>query len=398
VVASQGSARPGTLAVVALASKWLDLVVGLDLHLEITPVGPIPFPHPFVGLVGDPAARLLDEAIAAVTGAPPQPGMVTIAGFRATVTGDTAMMPVPHIVIPPGLAWAPVPRLPSPPIGLRGKVSLPDPPLPPPSRATMLLGSQTVKMMGANAVRTGELAMSCSDPVALPTSQVLSVGMPMPVMIGGPPGIDWQQAVGSAGVRAQRVAFTSTPSKAIPEVFARARSIAPAVERVVTGHPVAVTTGSVLTHAIDFALPGAIPLRFQRHYDSNWCDRDSPVGFGWSHSLDIALWTEDHAVVLRTDDGREIEFTTRRGDALWHEVDRMTLRSRGEQRWEIERADGVLLELGPVAGDPVRGRARLLALRTLDGHAVELAYDGAARLGSVGTIRAGACGGSRRRA
>ena len=31
------------------ASKWLDLVIGLDLHFEIVPPSPspIPFPHPF---------------------------------------------------------------------------------------------------------------------------------------------------------------------------------------------------------------------------------------------------------------------------------------------------------------------------------------------------------------
>ena len=370
----------------ALASKWLDLVVGLDLHLEITPVGPLPFPHPFIGLVGDPAAPLLEEIAAAIGDAPPQPGMVTIGGFRATVTGDTASMPVPHIVIPPGLAWAPVPRLPSPPIGLRGKVSLPDPPLPPPSRASLLLGSQTVKMMGANTVRTGELALSCSEPVALPTSQVLSMGMPMPVLVGGPPGIDWQQAVASAGTRAQRTTFTKSivADKIVPEAFARARSILPAAERVVTGHPVAVTTGSVLAHAIDFALPGPIPLRFERHYDSNWCDRESPVGRGWSHSLDVALWIEEHAIVLRTGDGRELEFSQRRGGAAWHEIDKLELRSVGERRWEIWRPDGVVLELGPVPGDARdRGLARLQRMRTLDGHAVQLHYDASARLSTV---------------
>ena len=35
-----------------IASRWLDLVIGLDLHLEIVPgsPSPVPFPHPFVGL------------------------------------------------------------------------------------------------------------------------------------------------------------------------------------------------------------------------------------------------------------------------------------------------------------------------------------------------------------
>ncbi len=41
-----------------IASTWLDLVVGLDIHFEMVPTpGPVPapLPHPFVGMVFDPA-------------------------------------------------------------------------------------------------------------------------------------------------------------------------------------------------------------------------------------------------------------------------------------------------------------------------------------------------------
>src|SRR6185369_6176087 len=39
-----------------------------------------------------------------------------------------------------------------------------------------------------------------------------------------------------------------------------------------------------------------------------WSDRDGPLGWGWSHSCDQAVWTEDDKVVYRAEDGREIEF------------------------------------------------------------------------------------------
>ena len=46
-----------------LASTWLDLVVGIDLHLELVPgaPSPVPFPHPFVGTVDDGVGAVLAE-------------------------------------------------------------------------------------------------------------------------------------------------------------------------------------------------------------------------------------------------------------------------------------------------------------------------------------------------
>jgi hypothetical protein len=48
-----------------LASTWFDLVIGADVHIEMvpTPGGPVPtpFPHPFLGLVGDPTGAAIDQ-------------------------------------------------------------------------------------------------------------------------------------------------------------------------------------------------------------------------------------------------------------------------------------------------------------------------------------------------
>ena len=49
------------------AATWLDLVVGLDLHLEVVPgsPSPVPFPHPFTGVIWDPAGAIADEIVSA---------------------------------------------------------------------------------------------------------------------------------------------------------------------------------------------------------------------------------------------------------------------------------------------------------------------------------------------
>ncbi|MEM6290962.1 MAG: DUF6531 domain-containing protein [Myxococcota bacterium] len=391
----------------SIASKWLDIVVGLDLHMEMVPTPapvPVPFPHPFTGLIFDPMGLIMDELVAAVTAwatdTPPDPGKVWIAGMPATVTGDEVSMPVPHIFIPPGISWAPVPRAPKPTVGLKGKLPMPDPPLPPPSDALLLMGSMTVKMMGANAVRMGEMALSCSDPVRMPTSTVVSTGLPKMVIVGGPPGIDWQQVVMMAGMRALRSKWAAgklhgAVDKVIPEKFKRARNIAHKSACFLTGHPVNVATGSVLTDGVDFELPGPLPVRFERNYNSNWFDRESPLGYGWAHSLDQKIWLEPQCVAYQTADGREVEFNTRalqggvmrKGDVLEDPVNRLTLRAHGNFAFTLEDAAGVVTEFAPIAGeDPIntdRGLARIVRQRTPAGQVVEYRYDERARLAEV---------------
>lgn len=391
----------------SIASKWLDIVIGVDLHMEMVPTPapvPTPFPHPFMGLIFDPMGLIMDELIAQVTAwatdTPVDPGKVWIAGLPATVTGDEVSMPVPHIFIPPGISWAPVPRVPKPTVGLKGKLPMPDPPIPPPSDALLLMGSMTVSMMGANPVRMGEVALTCSDPVRMPTGSVVSTGLPQMVMVGGPPGINWQQIMMMAGMRALRSKWAAGKlhgaiDKVIPEKFKRARNIAHKSACFLTGHPVNVATGSVITDGVDFELPGPLSVRFERNYNSNWYDRASPLGYGWTHSLDQKVWLEPHAVVYQTPDGREVEFNTRaltdgvmrKGDALWHPIERLTLRSHGNFAFTLEDASGVVTEFGPIPGEAAhetdRGLARIMRRRSPDGFVVEYRYDERARLGEV---------------
>ncbi len=381
-----------------MASAWLDLVVGLDFHLELTPpvMAPVPFPHPFIGIVWDLKGYIVGEivgaAISVAMGAPISPtGPVLIHGMMGTVTGDEAEGW--HFLMPPGVSWAPVPR---PPIPLpSNKDATPDPPLPPPGEAMLVFGSKTVDIRGSRAVRMGELAFSCSDPVPLPLAVVIPT-LPRTVDVGGPPAPDWFALLMSVGIKMVRTKWASKVLHGlIGNKPGRFRDFLHKAACFVTGHPVNVANGVMFTTWSDFELPGPIPLEFSRCYRSGFCDRDSPLGYGWSHSLDEQLWIEPHCVVHLTDDGRELEFDTfeladhamRRGDVVYDPISRLTLRSLGQLRWELETHDGLVKEFGPIPGESPqnrdRGLARLVRIRDRQGHEIRCRYDERARLVEV---------------
>jgi YD repeat-containing protein len=371
---------------VPIASAWLDVVVGIDFHVEVVPTPvptPTPFPHPHCSVIWDPVGYVVGEvmgaAMAFATGGPIAPaGPVLIGGRMSTVTGDAASMPVKHIIIPPGTTFA---------LGIT------------PSDAELLVGSKTVIVRGGSAVRAGDPGLTCSEPVRLPTGLVTATG-PGNVLVGGPPAIDFGAAVGMIGGKALRNKWTAgklhaIADKVIPESMPRLRRLAHKSACFFTGHPVNVATGGVSTSAVDFELPGPIPLKLERDYDTNWLDRDGPLGHGWSHSLDGRLWLEPGKVVVLTEDGRELEIPTRhfhqgvmrQGDTAWHPVERATLKSLGQLRWEIASPDGLTRCYAPIPGeaaaDKDRGMARIVALRDRAGHEVRFSYDERARLSQI---------------
>jgi RHS repeat-associated protein len=374
-----------------LASTWLDLVIGADVHIEMvpTPGGPVPtpFPHPFVGLVGDPGGAVVDQFQSSLMSlamggslAPPN-GKVLINGLTATTTSMVAKNApaLLHVPLPPGSAFQRAP----------------------PGDAKLPLGSLTVTFGGANAVRGGDQAASCSDPARLLTSSVAALPKGPPVEIGGPPGIRPASAAGEkvsgAPVRTVWGAASALFRYAGRLNPTRLRNLIPNAKCFFTGHPVDVATGRVMTWTIDFTLPGAIPLVFGRDYASSWASRSGPLGPGWSHTVDRAVWEEPGKVVARVADGREIVFDTldeaagvlQVGAEIEDPVSKFTIKRLGTCRWRLTSPDGLMDELGQVPGDaaddPERwkiarvlrttGRARDAELRYL--------YDQSARLVAV---------------
>lgn len=376
-----------------LQSSFFDPVLGVDIHIVLvpTPAGPVPtpVPMPFVGMVFDPVGLAVGAAIGMAAGG--GPGLVLVNSMPVTNAGTnvTNMLTMPHLPVP-GVAFAK---------GLPG------------NDAELFFGSLNVNLAGSLGVRLGEIALSCSDPVRLPTSVVLAIpkGMPvlnMPTPVPDLAGIAQRlvmlgamrllRAVARGGARLFR-ALRATQRRS--NGWARvSRALRGAVDRIapqrfrdrlkravcfVTGHPVDVATGRVFTDNIDFELPGPLPLVFERVYSSSLSWRNGPLGYGWSHSLDQQVWLEPGKVVLLAEDGREIEFHTdgfserviRAGQSVYDATNRLTLRALGNLRWEVEAADGVVREFAPVPGGDSQ-RARLQRIRSRDGHhSIQLTYD-----------------------
>jgi len=125
------------------AAKQGDQVTATDTHLiqPPGPTSPIPVPHPFTGLI--------DGGLS---------GDVKIMGRPAATVDSTATNTPPHI--PQGGTFV----------------------VPPSNRATITLGSATVKINGKMAARNGDTATTCNDPADLPIGTVVAAAT---VMIGG---------------------------------------------------------------------------------------------------------------------------------------------------------------------------------------------------------------------
>lgn len=123
------------------AAKQGDQVVALDTHIVMVPSGggpvPTPLPHPFTGIIN---GGLSSD--------------VKIMGMPAATVDSTADNTPPHIPTPPGTAFQ----------------------KPPSNKATIQVGSPTVKINGKMAARNGDTAMTCNDPSDLPAGTVVAVG------------------------------------------------------------------------------------------------------------------------------------------------------------------------------------------------------------------------------
>jgi len=377
-----------------LASKHTDGVIGVDVHWEMVPAGPAvvpaPLPNPFVGMIMDPLGFAigagLSWGIGALCGSPPT-GAVIVNYLPATNTGTEAIG-FGHMLIPPGTSWAPMPSV-MPLIMPRETSTVPDNPAMPDDDGIVVTGSQSVHAMGSNFARFGDLVMSCSEPVRLPSSTILATPKGLPVLVGGPPTLDAMAALG-AFIRTQWMSHQLNNLLSRIVGPGRLRNLLSRAICFLTGHPVDVATGRVFTDHVDVELPGPLPLKIERVYNSGFADRAGALGHGWHHSLEQKVWRERGKVVHLTEDGREVEIDTfdfpnhriEPGEEVYYPIDRLTLKCLDGGRWEIWSADGLCRDFAPVpGGDPQV--ARLVCIRTRDDHRIDLHYDAEARLSWV---------------
>ena len=128
------------------AAKQGDKVVAVDTHIVLVPSGtgtvPTPLPHSFSGIINGNLSST-----------------VNIMGMPAATVDSTADNTPPHIPTPPGVSFQKTPS----------------------NKATIKIGSLTVKIGGKAAARNGDTAETCNDPADLPVGTVIAVGT---VMIG----------------------------------------------------------------------------------------------------------------------------------------------------------------------------------------------------------------------
>lgn len=123
------------------AAKQGDQIVATDTHIVMVPGPgspvPTPLPHPFTGIINN---ALSSDA--------------NIMGVPAATVDSTADNTPPHIPTPPGTAFQ----------------------SPPANKATIKMGSQTVKINHKQAARNGDIAETCNDPADLPAGTVVAAG------------------------------------------------------------------------------------------------------------------------------------------------------------------------------------------------------------------------------
>jgi len=121
------------------AAKQGDKIVGVDIHVVMipSPTGqtPTPLPHPFIGTIDNGLSK-----------------DVKIMGMPAATVDSTATNNPSHI--PQGGQFQ----------------------KPPSNKATIKIGSPTVKINGKMAARMGDMAMTCNDPSDLPVGKVIATG------------------------------------------------------------------------------------------------------------------------------------------------------------------------------------------------------------------------------
>jgi uncharacterized Zn-binding protein involved in type VI secretion len=126
------------------AAKQNDQIMATDTHIVLIPVGtgtvPTPLPHPFTGMIDGGLSQ-----------------DVKIMGMPAATVDSTATNTPSHI--PQGGPFQ----------------------TPPSNKATIKMGSSTVKINGKAAARSGDTAETCNDPSDLPIGTVVAAGT---VLIG----------------------------------------------------------------------------------------------------------------------------------------------------------------------------------------------------------------------
>ncbi|PSM32208.1 DUF6531 domain-containing protein [Haliangium sp. UPWRP_2] len=263
------------------AAKHFDPIIGIDIHLIITPAGvTVPIPHPYLGFVLDPMDWV------PIIGA-----SVKVHGLPRGQAGTAGKAIPPHIPIG----------------GVFAK--------PPTNESEIFMGSSTVLVDGEPFSRLGLPVLSCQDiglkapprpkkqsktvSLLLPTSVVLSIPGPQPVVVGGPPTISLMALGMRLGMAALGRIFKSKLFRRLMDRFQKFRQKLFKNMKggflkcvILRAEPVDITTGEVVVEQEDFSLPWPIPFSWTRRYRSG-SQHAGAVGYGWETLADSRLLLDE---------------------------------------------------------------------------------------------------------
>lgn len=150
--------------------------------------------------------------------------------------------------------------------------------------------------------------------------------------------------------------------------------------RTMTGHPVDVATGELITQETDFIITGLVDLAWQRSWISS-STQNGALGQKWHHPFDMALAEGESFQVLRVEKGRLVLLPQLQvGQSFWHRAESLLATRTGDAEWIIRRDDGLSYHLGL----PQRnGHLRLTRIDDGNGNDIRAQYDAAGRLAQI---------------
>jgi YD repeat-containing protein len=128
---------------------------------------------------------------------------------------------------------------------------------------------------------------------------------------------------------------TKTANKALDAVKGPLKKL-----RKTCGDPVDVASGEVLAEAVDFSLPGPIPLTWERTWFSS-ATHSGAVGYGWSHAYEWAIIAiaPDGTVGIRDGEGRLVAFEAPEPSGRGIQSERLVLfldAANGYRVWHLD--------------------------------------------------------------
>ena len=137
------------------------------------------------------------------------------------------------------------------------------------------------------------------------------------------------------------------------------------------GEPIDVVTGANLEETVDYVVEGALPMRWQRFYDSAQAGRHGPLGWGYRHFYQRTLFRDLDGFRYIDEQGTPFTFPALRADGESSATFGFVLRRLSASQYRIDRAGQPSMEF---AFEGIHNQARLVRFSLLE-HNLVFRYD-----------------------